>query len=94
MCTPYNGLYGDAPPERGTFFRLERYIERLGSIEKARENCIYKELSKYHEQTQRKQMQCFSCRFMKGVPCSMEGISKGVSFSVKNTKYKTLRVWT
>ena len=20
--TPYNGLYGEAPPERGTFFRL------------------------------------------------------------------------
>ena len=27
--TPYNGLYGDAPPERGTFFRLEVY-ERVG----------------------------------------------------------------
>ena len=23
--TPYNGLYGEAPPERGTFFRLEVY---------------------------------------------------------------------
>ena len=22
---PYNGLYGDAPPERGTFFRLQVY---------------------------------------------------------------------
>ena len=22
---PYNGLYGEAPPERGTFFRLEVY---------------------------------------------------------------------
>ena len=22
---PYNGLYGEAPPERGTFFRLELY---------------------------------------------------------------------
>ena len=27
--TPYNGLYGEAPPERGTFFRLEVY-ERVG----------------------------------------------------------------
>ena len=27
--TPYNGLYGDAPPERGTFLRLEVY-ERVG----------------------------------------------------------------
>ena len=27
--TPYNGLYGEAPPERGTLFRLEVY-ERLG----------------------------------------------------------------
>ena len=25
--TPYNGLYGEAPPERGTFFRLELYIK-------------------------------------------------------------------
>ena len=23
--TPYNGLYGEAPPERGTFFRLRVY---------------------------------------------------------------------
>ena len=21
--TPYNGLYGEAPPERGTFFKLQ-----------------------------------------------------------------------
>ena len=27
--TPYNGLYGEAPPERGTFFRLQVY-ERVG----------------------------------------------------------------
>ena len=27
--TPYNELYGEAPPERGTLFRLEVY-ERVG----------------------------------------------------------------
>ena len=27
--TPYDGLYGKAPPERGTFFRLQVY-ERVG----------------------------------------------------------------
>ena len=27
--TPYNGPYGEAPPERGTFFRLQVY-ERVG----------------------------------------------------------------
>ena len=27
--TPYNGLYGEAPPEWGTFFRLHVY-ERVG----------------------------------------------------------------
>ena len=27
--TPYNGLYGEAPPERGTFFRLE-VCKRVG----------------------------------------------------------------
>ena len=27
--TPYDGLYGEAPPIRGTFFRLQVY-ERVG----------------------------------------------------------------
>ena len=27
--TPYNGLYGEAPPERGTFFRLQVF-KRVG----------------------------------------------------------------
>ena len=27
--TPYNGLYGEAPSERGTFFRLQVY-KRVG----------------------------------------------------------------
>ena len=27
--TSYNGLYGESPPERGTFFRLQAY-ERVG----------------------------------------------------------------
>ena len=27
--TPYNGLYGEAPPERSTFFRLQVY-KRVG----------------------------------------------------------------
>ena len=27
--TPYNGLYGEAPPERGVFFRLEVH-KRVG----------------------------------------------------------------
>ena len=27
--TPYNGLYGESPPERGTYFRLQVY-ERVG----------------------------------------------------------------
>ena len=30
-ATPYNGLYGRAPPERGTFFRLQVY-ERVGIL--------------------------------------------------------------
>ena len=30
--TPYNGLYGEAPPERGTFFRLQVY-KRVGISE-------------------------------------------------------------
>ena len=30
-CTPYNGLYGEAPPEMGTFFRLQVY-ERVGIL--------------------------------------------------------------
>ena len=27
--TPYNGLHGEAPPERGTFFRFQVY-KRVG----------------------------------------------------------------
>ena len=35
--TPYDGLYGEAPPERGTFFRLQVY-ERVGiSLDKVYE---------------------------------------------------------
>ena len=37
MGTPYNGLYEEAPPERGTFFTLQVYdrvgisrVERVG----------------------------------------------------------------
>ena len=29
--TPYNGLYGEAPPERGTFFKLQVY-KRVGKL--------------------------------------------------------------
>ena len=29
--TPYNGPYGEAPPESGTFFRLQVY-ERVGIL--------------------------------------------------------------
>ena len=30
--TPYDGLYREAPPERGTFFRLQLY-ERVGILQ-------------------------------------------------------------
>ena len=30
-CTPYNGLYGEAPPERGIFFWFQVY-ERVGIL--------------------------------------------------------------
>ena len=40
--TPYNGLYGEAPPERGTFLRLQVY-ERVGillvDVQKCNEIC-------------------------------------------------------
>ena len=32
--TPYKGLYGDAPPKRGTFFQLEVYeMVRISRVE-------------------------------------------------------------
>ena len=46
-CIPHNGLYGEAPPERGIFFRLQVYerveISLVGlyvkkKIEKAQKN--------------------------------------------------------
>ena len=30
--TPYNGLYGEVPPERGTFFMLQVEICHLGLL--------------------------------------------------------------
>ena len=41
MGTPYNGLYGEAPPERGTYFRLQAY-KRVGISQVA----VYKRLGK------------------------------------------------
>ena len=45
--TPYDGLYGEAPPERGIFFRLQVY-ERVGiSLDEVYEGgeCAYCSLS-------------------------------------------------
>ena len=39
--TPYNGLYGEAPPERGTFFRLQVY-KRVGILQVG----VYKKVGK------------------------------------------------
>ena len=39
--SPYNGLYGEAPPERGTFFRLQKYErEEISLVE------VYKKVGK------------------------------------------------
>ena len=43
-CTPHNGLYGEAPPERGTFFTLQVYervgISRVEVYERVRKSVI------------------------------------------------------
>ena len=40
--TPYNGLYGEAPPKRGTFFRLQVYERvRISLVE------VYKRVGKF-----------------------------------------------
>ena len=39
--TPYNGLYGEARPERGTFFRLQVY--KRGGISQVE---VYKQVGK------------------------------------------------
>ena len=43
-ATPYNGLYGEALPERGTFFKLQVYkrvgISRADVYEKVRKSEI------------------------------------------------------
>ena len=41
LNTPYTGLYGEAPPERGTFFRLLVY-KRVGISQVA----VYKRVAK------------------------------------------------
>ena len=40
--TPYNGLYGEAPPERGTFFRLQ--VEKRVGISQVE---VYKRVGKW-----------------------------------------------
>ena len=97
--TPYNGLYGEALPERGSFFRLEVY-KRVGISRVEVQKRVGKTV-KYLEQThlaadspnlfkgllksKSQGMQCFNCRYVKGVPFSMEGtIYEMVTFSVKN----------
>ena len=30
--TPYDGLYGEAPPERGIFFKLQEYTGGIGLL--------------------------------------------------------------
>jgi len=41
----YNGLYGEAPPERGTFFTLQEYemvgISRVQVYERVGKSVIY-----------------------------------------------------
>ena len=39
---PYNGLYGETPPERGTLFRLQVY-KRVGTVSQVE---VYKRLGK------------------------------------------------
>ena len=34
QCTPYNGLHGEVPPKRGTFFSLQVYYRaRISLVE-------------------------------------------------------------
>ena len=43
--TPYNGLYGEAPPERGTFFRFQVYkkvgISKIEVYKRVGKSVIY-----------------------------------------------------
>ena len=59
---PYNGLYREAPPKRGTFFRMGVY-ERAG-ISQAN---VWQRVRKTH--IQRKKRECFYCRYENRVPC-------------------------
>ena len=51
--TSYNGLYGKAPPERGTFFTLEVYekvrISRVGVYERVGKSIIYVFKRAFHQ---------------------------------------------
>ena len=51
--TSYNGLYGEAPPERGTFFTLQVYervgISRVEVYERVKKSVIYVFKSSFHQ---------------------------------------------
>ena len=70
--TPYNGLNGEAPQERGTLSRLEVYkgigISQVEVQKRAGKTRYYKGISKYPEQTH------LTLRYMKGVQFSLESI--------------------
>ena len=46
--TPYNGLYGEAPPEQGTFFRVEVY-KRVGTLHEKLALTIFDSHQKYSQ---------------------------------------------
>ena len=51
--TSYNGLYGEAPPERGTFFTLQVYervgISRVEVYERVGKSVIYVFKRSFHQ---------------------------------------------
>ena len=89
--TPYNGLYGEAPPERGTFFKLQVY-KKVGKsvirylkghvIKIFRISAPYGCISLFIKHYMKMTLQ----GFRKGVQCSKVGMLKGYLFCKRYIK--------
>ena len=92
--TPYNDLYGEAPPERGTFFRLQVYkrvgISQVEVYKRVGKSIIYawnrRPVWLYHliyQVLHKNENKTSKSRYVKGVPLFNKRYIKGVPFLPK-----------
>ena len=87
--TPYNNLYGEAPPEMGTFFGLQVY-ERVGiSLVE-----VYERVEKSVSSVGKKVQKSYQMHFMHGCGKSRENsvFSDFLCFIFKNSAFRDAKI--